>query len=62
MVDPKCLKLTPMDDEIYNKFREDFKSLDVKLINEDELKNKENKEVSYIHISDKNNAYIGHSI
>ncbi len=34
-----------MDDEIYTKFREDFKNLDVKLISEDELKNKENKEV-----------------
>ena len=44
-MDPKFLKLTPMDDEIYTKFREDFKNLDVKLISEDELKNKENKEV-----------------
>lgn len=42
-VDPKLLHLTPLDDTIYKIFREEFPSLDVKVINEDELKNTENK-------------------
>lgn len=32
------LKLTPVDDTIYKIFREEFPTLDVRIINEDELK------------------------
>lgn len=42
-VDPKYLRLTPLDDTIYKIFREDFPNLDVKVINEDELKSFEGK-------------------
>ncbi|GJQ69144.1 hypothetical protein Trydic_g6301 [Trypoxylus dichotomus] len=37
-VDPRLLKLTPVDDTIYKIFREEFPTLDVRVINEDELK------------------------
>uniref|UniRef100_U5ENI9 Polysaccharide biosynthesis domain-containing protein n=1 Tax=Corethrella appendiculata TaxID=1370023 RepID=U5ENI9_9DIPT len=37
-VDPKELRLTPYDEEIYTVFRQDFPDLDVKSINENELK------------------------
>lgn len=43
-VDPKYLRLTPIDELIYKAFREEFPKLDVKIINEDELKSKESKE------------------
>jgi len=39
------LKLTKIDDEIYNKFRSQFPSLNVAQINEDELKSNEPKEI-----------------
>lgn len=42
-VDPKHLKLTPMDDTIYKIFREEFPTLDVKVINENELKSTKEK-------------------
>ncbi|XP_018578387.1 protein PBDC1 [Anoplophora glabripennis] len=42
-VDPKHLKLTPMDDTIYKIFREEFPTLDVKIINENELKSTKEK-------------------
>lgn len=42
-VDPKLLHLTPLDDTIYKIFREEFPNLDVKVINEDELKSTESK-------------------
>ncbi|XP_022899875.1 protein PBDC1 [Onthophagus taurus] len=37
-VDPKLLKLTPLDDTIYKIFREEFPKLDVKVIDENKLK------------------------
>lgn len=42
-VDPKFLKLTPNDDQIYKSFRETFPDLKVDKINEDELKSPEGK-------------------
>ncbi|XP_066588487.1 protein PBDC1 isoform X2 [Prorops nasuta] len=43
-VDPKILKLTPYDDQIYKLFREVFPNLKVDIINEDELKSPEGKD------------------
>ncbi|XP_028273919.1 protein PBDC1 [Parambassis ranga] len=43
-VDPKFLKLTKLDDQIYSSFRETFKDLNIKLLNADELKSDEAKE------------------
>ncbi|CAB1425359.1 unnamed protein product [Pleuronectes platessa] len=43
-VDPKFLKLTKLDDEIYSSFRETFKDLDIKLLKTDDLKSNEAKE------------------
>ncbi|XP_029161759.1 protein PBDC1 [Nylanderia fulva] len=37
-VDPKFLKLTPHDEEIYKVFRENFPNMKIDKINEDELK------------------------
>lgn len=37
-VDPRGLRLTPYDDEIYTAFRQDFPSLDVRYIDENEIK------------------------
>lgn len=37
-VDPKLLKLTPIDDTIYKIFRKDFPTFNVKNVNEDEMK------------------------
>ncbi|XP_057333023.1 protein PBDC1 [Microplitis mediator] len=42
-VDPKHLKLTPHDDQIYKAFREAFPTLSVDKINEDEMKSPEGK-------------------
>lgn len=42
-VDPKHLKLTAIDDTIYKIFREEFPSLDVSHIKEDELKSTKEK-------------------
>ncbi|KAK5900255.1 hypothetical protein CgunFtcFv8_025227 [Champsocephalus gunnari] len=44
-VDPKFLKLTKMDDDIYKIFRDTFKDLDIKKLNPDDLKSDEMKEV-----------------
>lgn len=44
-VDPTALKLTKMDDEIYEEFRKDFPDLKIDVIKEDELKSAEAKEV-----------------
>lgn len=44
-VDPRLLRLTPHDDLIYKAFREEFPNLDVKVLNEDEIKSPEGKEV-----------------
>lgn len=43
-VDPKLLRLTPHDDQIYKTFREVFPDLKVDIINEDELKSEEGKQ------------------
>lgn len=43
-VDPKYLRLTPIDDLIYKAFREEFHNLDIRVINEDELKSTREKE------------------
>ena len=45
-VDPSVLKLTKIDSQIYEKFREDFQDFNVCLLNEDEMKSAEGKEVS----------------
>ncbi|KOC59471.1 UPF0368 protein Cxorf26 like protein, partial [Habropoda laboriosa] len=42
-VDPKLLKLTPHDEQIYKTFRDVFPDLKVDKINEDELKSSEGK-------------------
>lgn len=42
--DPKLLRLTPIDDLIFKAFREEFPNLDIKIINENELKSKKEKE------------------
>ncbi|XP_060526092.1 protein PBDC1 [Cylas formicarius] len=42
-VDPKNLRLTPEDDLIYKIFRDEFPTLDVKLIIENELKSTKEK-------------------
>ena len=42
-VDPKFLKLTPHDEQIYKSFRDVFHDLKVDKINEDELKSSEGK-------------------
>lgn len=52
-VDPKFLKLTKLDDQIYASFRETFKDLDVKLLKPDDLKADKAKEVS-------ENRYLKH--
>lgn len=43
-VDPRGLRLTPYDDEIYTAFRTEFPKLDVDHLNEDQLKTPESKD------------------
>lgn len=43
-VDARELKLTPFDDFIYDSFRQDFPDMDVKQVNEDEMKSAAGKE------------------
>ncbi|XP_014668547.1 PREDICTED: protein PBDC1-like [Priapulus caudatus] len=43
-VDPKLLRLTPHDDDVYTKLRETFPDLNVGRLQEDELKSAEAKE------------------
>jgi hypothetical protein len=50
-VDPKLLKLTPHDDNIYKTFREEFPDLKVDLLDEDGLKSFEAKQVLYFQYS-----------
>lgn len=38
-VDPRLLKLTPYDDQIYQAFREDFPNFNVAKVSENDLKN-----------------------
>lgn len=42
-VDPKILKLTPYDDQIYKTFREEFPDMRVDVLSENELKSEESK-------------------
>lgn len=42
--DPKLLRLTPVDDLIYKAFREEFPILDVRIIDENDLKSKKEKD------------------
>ncbi|XP_034940582.1 protein PBDC1 [Chelonus insularis] len=42
-VDPRILKISPHDDQIYKAFREQFPNLSVAIINEDEMKSPEGK-------------------
>ncbi|XP_058125264.1 protein PBDC1 [Anopheles ziemanni] len=42
-VDPRLLRLTPYDDEIYEQFRRMFPDMNVQVINENELKSPEGK-------------------
>lgn len=44
-VDAKLLRLTPQDEAIYKAFRAKFPDLKVDVINEDEIKSPEGKEV-----------------
>jgi hypothetical protein len=46
-VDPKLLKLTPHDDNIYKTFREEFPDLKVDVLDEVGLKSSEAKQVFY---------------
>ena len=45
-VDPKALKLTRIDDEIYTHFRKDFPDFQVRKLDEDAMKTAELKAVS----------------
>lgn len=45
-VDPVFLKLTPVDNEIYKKYKEKFSNLKLDLLNEDEIKSESSKFVS----------------
>lgn len=49
-VDPKLLKLTPHDEIIYTSFRNEFPDMKVDIINENELKSPEQKEVGSVFI------------
>lgn len=42
-VDPKILKLTPFDDQIYNTFRQDFPNMQVDVLSENQLKSDASK-------------------
>ena len=44
-VDPKFLKLTPHDDNIYKTFREEFPDLKVDKLDEEQLKSPQAKQV-----------------
>ncbi|KAM9735047.1 protein PBDC1 isoform 1-T2 [Menidia menidia] len=43
-VDPRFLRLTKLDDRIYSSFRENFRDLDVRKLQEDQLKSPQAKE------------------
>ena len=45
-VDPSILRLTKVDDEIYSRFRKVFPDMIVDVVDEDVMKNNENKVVS----------------
>lgn len=46
-VDPRLLRLTPHDDMIYKAFREEFTNMDIKILNENEIKSPEGKQVIF---------------
>lgn len=56
---PRDLKLTPFDDQIYNTFRQDFPNFDVQKLNEDQMKSAEGKELwrNFIYKFDKLDDY-----
>ncbi|KAM6151529.1 protein PBDC1 [Rhynchocyon petersi] len=43
-VDPQCLKLTKVDDQIYSEFRENFEKLRIDVLDPEELKSESAKE------------------
>lgn len=47
-VDPKQLRLSKQDDQIYKRFREVFPDLNVDTLDEDKIKSKEGKDVKRI--------------
>lgn len=50
-MDTKFLRLTPIDDEIYRHFREQFPDMKVDIISEDEIKSPSQKEVKILNVS-----------
>merc|ERR1712198_393732 len=44
-IDPTFLKLTPVDNEIYKKFKDEFPNVNLAMINEDEMKSEAGKKV-----------------
>ena len=44
-IDPKALRLTKVDDQLYKEFREFFPKLDINVLSEDSLKNPQAKEM-----------------
>ena len=44
-MDPKILRLTPHDDDIYKKFREQFPDMKLNVLDENEIKSPEGKVV-----------------
>lgn len=49
-VDPKFLKLCPMDDEIYLHFRSKFSDMEIGTLDEPDLKSPGAKEVRFINL------------
>lgn len=45
-LEPKLLKLTAVDNEIYQQFRKEFPDLKLDFLNVDEIKSKDSKAVS----------------
>ena len=46
-VDTKALRLTQIDDELYEKFRKEFSDMDIGVIKEEDLKSLESKKVCF---------------
>ena len=44
-LDPKSLKISKIDDKIYESFRKDFPDMKIDVIDEDEMKSPEGKQV-----------------
>lgn len=56
---PRELRLTPFDDQIYSTFRQDFPQMDVRQLDEDEMKSPQGKELwrTFIYKFDKLDDY-----